>query len=561
MRLYFLALLLLLQGTAKGENAPKVGASYFDYLLEELDIKYDGRRLNGKTHPFPSLLKKLNTTSPFFTAIIPFGRSLQKMAAYPQALKFPRVLVATRSDKKGMNRHMDGRLFIAYVEPSKKLEVISYNPVAARYEFQIVDQFFHGGAPQIKYADRKLCLRCHQGGVPIFADGDWLEATAFNHELRTLTKKAMGRDHYWGIPLSREGVSKEFDLLPRPERFDDMTHAGAMLIAHQRAWQKICAHPSAPRQCRQELLSWMILTNVSDKGMPHVSPALLEAFRASIGDGTIDIPDDHIPDYNPLKDGKLDYQLPAKYDPTRPRKPMVIMVPSQNDSLDILYQKFLTFSRSMGKSIFTQQDFDILKLFMEPWENKTLSIREWRSRNNYQSNSKEWCVLENPELAKTFIYQNESSKVKASCQTRGLRGLFNGIYALKLPRDRPLIRTDILHSLDKSMKTSHWSNLCCHKTIAYKAKKEKRLSRLNSVDITSKDLKPFFKYCSECHLYQDLPMPFLAGNSELEIKTQIKIRRELIMLRLKTKQMPPHFARLQISAKERRELLKLLKKM
>src|SRR5689334_15779009 len=80
---------------AYAQDLPEKGASFFDSMQNTVGINYDGKPLPLDTHPLEALLTKLNQHSTFFTAVIPFGRSLQKMAAYPQSLKYPRVVVAT----------------------------------------------------------------------------------------------------------------------------------------------------------------------------------------------------------------------------------------------------------------------------------------------------------------------------------------------------------------------------------------------------------------------------------------------------------------------------------
>ena len=184
---------------AQAQDLPVKGASFFDSMQNKVGIVYDGKPLPLEPHPFETLLTQLNQHSSFFTSVVPFGRSLQKMAAYPQSLKYPRVLVATSELSKGLNTHFRGRLFIAYVEAAKKLEVISFNPSMGRYEFQIVDNFYPGGKAQARYMPRSLCLRCHQGGTPIFAGGEWLETTAFNMELQKLSAAAIGKTEYFGV--------------------------------------------------------------------------------------------------------------------------------------------------------------------------------------------------------------------------------------------------------------------------------------------------------------------------------------------------------------------------
>ncbi len=552
---------------AASENIPSKGASYFDYLTEKLGISFNGNPLPATPHPYHTLVKKLNQFSPMFAAVIPFGRSLQKMAAYPNSLQFPRVLVATRSDKLGINNHFRGRLFIGYVEPSRKLEVISYNPQLARFEFQIVDNFYPGGKAVSRYASRQLCTRCHQGGVPIFAGGDWLEATALNHELRALVKKAIGADDYLGVPLARDQKAKDYDMVARPERFDDMAHSGAELIAYQRAWQDICTSSDNPRNCRQSLLAWMVITNIYEKISLKPDLELLSSFVQVMGKGSVGIPKHRIPDHNPVINGQLSYEFPKDIDPSLPREPLLLIMASDKDSLGIQFFKFHIFMRRMGQAIFTEKDFENLRKFITSVQPTRTLTSDWSYKDgkNYKKLSvkgkKYWCLPQPGQIQKILDHK-PLKKISLKCFNRKLYKVFGVLQNLKLNRTGPLVRSSVLKELQNELKVKYWDSLCCQRNVDpkyFKASKQK--TYLNSENIRDHRIKIFFNFCSECHLHQDLPPPFLAASSEEEIMAKLKKKKHLIQFRLQSKQMPPQFARRQPNATEREKLLQALQSL
>ena len=51
--------------------------------------------------------------------------------------------------------------------------MISYNPAAGRSEFQVADDYRAGGTARLRYANRALCLACHQNAAPIFSRQSW----------------------------------------------------------------------------------------------------------------------------------------------------------------------------------------------------------------------------------------------------------------------------------------------------------------------------------------------------------------------------------------------------
>ena len=562
--------LLTLSWSALAYSEPDVpvrGASYFDYLTNRAKITYDGRTLAKDIDPFQRLVTKLNQFSPLVSAVIPFGRSLQKMAAYPESLKFPRVLLATAEDKTKLNMPMQGRLFIGYVVPSKTLEVVSYNPVAARYEFQIVDNFYPGGKARTRYVPRKLCVRCHQGGVPIFAGGAWLESTGFNSELLRLTSEAVGGDSYLGIPLKRDGKSPDFDIVSQPERFDDMAHHGAMLIGYQRAFRQICAANSNPLACRKKLVQWMLLTNITNGMAPPPDRELTASFVQVLGSGTIDVAHHNFADHNPITAGKLSYKMPAAKDPSRPRQNLTMIMAAKDDPIGSQFYKFYVFVREMGAAVFTETDFEHLRRYLGSGldRSKKLTLEALDALGSSPSNlpdRQDSCLVNTKHAYRLLNGKFGGEKIALRCFGSGMTQLITAVMTMNLKISDPLIRIPILKQLGSKLETKVWDQLCCSADVKSSTRSiTPEKNYLDEAKISDPHLQNFFTYCAECHLHQDLPPPFLAAASENAIKQNLVKMRKLIRFRLKQNQMPPHFAQRPLGPKAKRLLLKSLEKL
>src|SRR5437899_2289603 len=51
-------------------------------------------------------------------------------------------------------------------------------PAAGRFEFQLMKDFRPGGTPKLVYANRRICMSCHQNGGPLFSRPTWDETNA-----------------------------------------------------------------------------------------------------------------------------------------------------------------------------------------------------------------------------------------------------------------------------------------------------------------------------------------------------------------------------------------------
>jgi hypothetical protein len=140
-----------------------------------------------------------------------------------------------------------GQLFLGFVENAHEIEVLSYNEVAGRFEFQLVQDYCEGCVPKLVYAKRAICTTCHQGAVPIFPQRPWNET---NGQPETAAKivaarQAAGFNHesYLTAPIANP--------LSAPERFDELTDVAEFIPTMQRIWIDGCADGDA---CRKQLL-------------------------------------------------------------------------------------------------------------------------------------------------------------------------------------------------------------------------------------------------------------------------------------------------------------------
>ncbi|PPR18877.1 MAG: hypothetical protein CFH37_00190 [Alphaproteobacteria bacterium MarineAlpha9_Bin7] len=187
-----------------GPDVPPVGRSLFDYLFTE--------RINGSAEyrvPFPfekltaqiEMYLRATSTRSLQKVLIPLGRSLQRNAASPHFFKSPRAVVAAEANPAPVPGEplvvLKDRLYLGYQPSAAAIEVISYNEAAGRFEFQIVEDYRPGGKPKVYYAERSICLGCHQNHAPIFAIQPWDESNS-NPSVSTLLRRE--QPNFYGIP-------------------------------------------------------------------------------------------------------------------------------------------------------------------------------------------------------------------------------------------------------------------------------------------------------------------------------------------------------------------------
>jgi len=79
--------------------------------------------------------------------VIPFGRSLQKNKA---DFINPRIIAN--------NQSIERPLFLGYAPTANQIEVISWNPISLRFDFEIVKDYGPGTKSYVVTPDRNFCV-------------------------------------------------------------------------------------------------------------------------------------------------------------------------------------------------------------------------------------------------------------------------------------------------------------------------------------------------------------------------------------------------------------------
>jgi hypothetical protein len=180
---------------AAGPNLPPLGRSLFDYLMME---PADGKNVYRVPFPLAALIDRIQARlgqqeygGATRVVMIPIGRSLQRTAAAPDFFRYPRIVFAVtgepRTDEHDAGALLKDRLYLGYVEKTGLLEIIGYNEAAGRFEFQVVKDYRAGAQPKVFYANRAICISCHQNHAPIFSKAIWGETNANGQVARLLS--------------------------------------------------------------------------------------------------------------------------------------------------------------------------------------------------------------------------------------------------------------------------------------------------------------------------------------------------------------------------------------
>lgn len=295
--------------TAPGENVPSVGRSLFDFLVVR---KPGERKVYDVPFPFTALVKKLEAQlqpnasgAPAHKAVlIPLGRSLQRTSAAPEFFAFPRVVLAVDAEPRVAASYagmlLKDRVYLGYQEKENLIEVISYNEAAGRFEFQVVKDYRAGGNPQVRYANRAVCIACHQNAAPLFSRQVWDETNA-NPRIAALLRKQ--KRTFYGIDPDR-GVDV-------PNGIDDATDRANLYSAYQLLWRAGCISGNDQEKtmrCRASLFTAALQYRLSGKQQfddaspayrEHVLPVFARSARERWPAG-LRIPNPDIPNRDPF---------------------------------------------------------------------------------------------------------------------------------------------------------------------------------------------------------------------------------------------------------------------
>jgi len=354
-----------------GPDLPPAGRSLFDFLIT---MERDGKKVYDVPFPFSALVARIEShlhsaqnPSALKRLLIPVNRSLQRHASNGQYFTYPRAVLAVDTDADSTvspsGMFLKDRLFIGYHEKTGVLEIVSYNEAAGRFEFQIVSDYRAGGTPTVRYANRVLCVACHQNQSPLFARPMW-EETNVNPKIAALL--AHQHRQYYGFPI-RQGVGTS-------QAFDEATDRANDISLVHLLWREGCEQAGDPKlaiTCRAELLEWVLRYGLTEGSIPNwlspdthskTPPSFLAAWRAHWPQG-LAIPNPDIPNRNPFRyvavnefpglseveATALEGQEPhsifrGPYEPTQPREPLEILaIPDTPESLERVLASFAQF--------------------------------------------------------------------------------------------------------------------------------------------------------------------------------------------------------------------------
>ncbi len=300
--------------TSPGSDIPQVGRSLFDFVVTEPTA-------NGRVYrvpfPFQALIERIQALlaqqehgGGGRIAIIPMGRSLQRNAPAPDFFSSPRIVFAVTGEPSASERDtgvlLKDRLYVGYVEKTASLEVISYNEAAGRFEFQLVKDYRADAQPRVFYANRAICVSCHQNHAPIFSRAIWGETNANARVAESL--RAHGRD---------QGLSSQANI-DFPDDIDKSTQRANALVALQTLWREGCSarlqRPLSQR-CRAAAFTAVLQFGLSgEQGFDSASPRYRDDFVSTFRrvwsekwPQGLSVAQSSLPDRDPLGGTSLSY--------------------------------------------------------------------------------------------------------------------------------------------------------------------------------------------------------------------------------------------------------------
>ncbi len=323
---------------------PGRGRSYFDTVFSQMN---GDQRIYNVPYPFQKVLDRVNqymgysgqtdNDNALKTVLFPLGRSLQRNAAlggnanaaYDINLffRYPRVVVGIDRETKDANNplalNLKGRMYLGFHERSKVIEAISYNDQEGRFEYQVVRDYEAGKTPKVVYANRQVCLGCHQNQTPIFSTGPWQETNA-HLPIYSVLEKQM-QTAFGDVPCDGSrtqpycytgtGANKKYQYFGAPTRvdtavpyaIDTLTDKNNYFHAFQKMWLTLCQTDDCQKKNLKSILTYLlngqegVFQPKSAKDNELV--AFEGRFRQRFPNG-MKIPSANIPNRDPLQDRK-----------------------------------------------------------------------------------------------------------------------------------------------------------------------------------------------------------------------------------------------------------------
>ena len=478
---------------ALGSNLPPAGSSLFDRLM--------GDHAGGQIpFPFSKLLASLSSAAGcandcYQAVLIPLGRSLQRTAAGSEFFKFPRKVVAFNGNAKS-NGHfplLKDRLYLGYQEKANLIEVISFNEIAGRFEFQVVKNYRAGAEPQVFYANRFVCTSCHQHQTPIFSRQVWDETNA-NPEIAKRLADAHGDAD--GLPI-RVGVDV-------PNALDDATDRANLLPAYELLWRDGCKDN---RRCRaRALVAALQYRLTGERSFDFQSASFQQEFLIPFENNWqlnwpngLKIPSNDIPNRDPLQfaDSERLAHVPARFEALLPR----------------------------GHKEIWQWETDRFRLIK--------GIGEFFSANDIRLIA-----------SKLAIALDNKNAVDAMLQSPGFAALDQAIEAMlidpagQVALDQPTIQRELLRDALLRALGIVDVQICCKGDSGLPPAKvdEDELTPMALADV---GLNNFYAHCARCHATREaFPPNFMYGKSD-DVQSNLRRCADRIYFRLTMWQVAP----------------------
>ncbi len=504
-----------------GPDLPPIGRSKFDQVIASQNKNTEKLLV---PFPFDKLLALIKSKIdlgdaqfPISFLLFPFGRSLQRFAAEPEFFKYPRVVIAVNAQSVFSDKHLkidlQSKLYIGYVETTNMLEVISYNEKAARYEFQVVKNYKKGATPEIFYAKRRLCMTCHEAGLPIFPSEPWSESSD-NSLLAKEIIKARGSKTYFGYPIEPPDMSDRIFSAEAMKADFNVAGAGRKQFA-QKILDLICDPKEKDRiDCLGTGLKVAMAAN--NNYWPGKQWQLLITYskfmdRYYENNGVIQVPFPFLPDRDPVnnlnpfglspvnavdkfpyKDRKKNIELlrknivelPPLHDPKKSRM-QINLISRQHCQLPINYRP-VPYQKYCNTGYF-------LELF---------SLGDLINIKNLYQKDKKFDFKAYENAIDGMIQKARKDKTAALAQ-------------------RNLQRSLVLAELIGFARNGKEPTVCCQNEIKEPAKLLP--GGVSQTSIFDKNIKQLFTYCGNCHSEPSIeyPLQFLYGTTEDEVKSKI----------------------------------------
>jgi hypothetical protein len=386
-------------------SLPDRGSSLFDKIFSQPSV--NGRVYNVP-FPFTRVVSQLRAATGGVApleALFPMGRSLQRVAAISGLtsvantdpfFRYPRLVLGFADESQNsvdsLNLNLRGRFYMGFQEKAQLIEVISYNDEAGRFEYQVVRGYAEGQTPAVSYANRQLCLTCHQNQTPIFSEGPWLESNA-NPKIQEGLSRVLNDSFYQGAPVAVD--------ITVPQGLDQSVKLANGFHAFHKMWQRLCSD----MECRKDLLKQIFLYKLIGQSRLLLT-AELQGLNARLGDRWakefplgLSRPEAAIPNRDPLLNvserGRENLSLisgkppavksaleqvmalsdiPGEFEPARPRPPM----------LEVWTSAFLPDDSGMARLIAGYSEF--FTLSDVKWINDILVATPAREVESLQAN-------------------------------------------------------------------------------------------------------------------------------------------------------------------------------